>query len=137
MTDNDIVLEYGYCHINQCNKCPRYEQCLSDFANGKCPPKGIRREILDLMNRQKAEIEEQKSEIAILKDSNINLQELYYNQKEKVEKAKQKVVDTCKKLQDAEAEIERLEKHTEMYHELEPKQSKSLPASSLTEQSVG
>ena len=76
------------------------------------------KDVLDLIKRYKAENEELQSEIKILKDSNINLQELYQNEKEKVAKAKQKAIDIGKALQSAKAEVERIHRHTEMYHEV-------------------
>ena len=99
MTDNEIIkaLELHSAPQDACvNKCPygRERYCGSKMA----------KDALDLINRQRAEIEELKSDVAMLKESNINLQDLYQNQKEKVSRAKQKVIDAFKTLETAKAE---------------------------------
>ena len=99
MTDNEIIKALEICCKNtNCDGCPLgyliyQSQCTSELALKS----------LDLINRQRAEIEEHKSEIAILKDSNKNLHELYYTEREKVKNAKQKVIDIAKALQLAQS----------------------------------
>lgn len=117
-TDNEIIRALGCCgnndNINFCSICPYY---LQGKDNDFCQ-EDLHRASLDLINRQKAnlqevitlnskleaELVEQRSELKILKDSNINLQELYQNEKEKVAKAKQKVIDIAKALKTAKSE---------------------------------
>ena len=96
MTDNEIIKALECCNDCDCKGCP----CNSD---SEC--KGIDdAEILDLIKRQQAEIEELQSEITLLKQSNANLQELYQGEKEKVANAKQKVIDIAKALKTAKAD---------------------------------
>ena len=82
--------------------------------------------VIDLINRQKAEIETYSQNIKqltsdhrILQQSFDNVKGLYEKEKAKVEKAKEKCIALMKELQTAKIEIERLQhKNAELQHEI-------------------
>ena len=92
MTDNEIIKALEYCFTNDfgksnCNKCMFYTataKCMDDMQNA----------VIDLINRQKAEIEELKAKI-IADDKLLNdrVQEAVNF----VSKANQKYVDALEK----------------------------------------
>ena len=127
MNDNDIIKALECClfaYGKKCEECP-YEKHKPFLSSTQFCTYSLKKDILDLINRQKAEIKkhqkldelaektidnqtlvikELRSEVATLKESNINLQDLYQNQKEKVEKAKQKCIGVAKAPKTAKAE---------------------------------
>ncbi|MBQ8932181.1 MAG: hypothetical protein IJ045_07095 [Ruminiclostridium sp.] len=82
-------------------------------------PDGFSSDLLNLINRQKAEIDNLNSELTLLKNDNKHLKGLYEDEKAKVEKAKGKVIDICKRLKTTKSEAirefaERLKNKSEL-----------------------
>ena len=65
---------------------------------------GICDRAVDLINRQKAEIERLKSDVSVSRDAYMSMTDRYYFEKEKVARAKQKCIDIAKALKTAKSE---------------------------------
>jgi hypothetical protein len=104
MTDNEIIKALECCSsqkVNACDDCPFYERCYNN-------DEFIEKEAIDLINRQKAEIDRQKDHIELLE---IEKQAI----KKDSEKSRTAAMEVIKK---QDAEIERLKKvvsHLEDY----------------------
>lgn len=109
MTDAEIIKAFKHCEIEfTCFECPK------NITGQGCD--GVAEEILDLINRQKSEIENQSENFKVLvsdhrtlQQSFDNLKGLYEAEKARVEKAKEKSIYFAKELQTAKAEIEKLQ----------------------------
>ena len=100
MNDNEILKALECCGqpVPKCNECP-----VSEYNRHPCCCDAVKRKAIEVINRQKAEIESLEMDIKQLKSDNImaeqnfeNIKELYEAEKEKVEKAKQKLVEHFK-----------------------------------------
>ena len=108
MTDNEIIKALECCsHRNgdlPCVDCPAYkiaQMCMEDLMS----------DAIDLINRQKAEIERLQMDNKQLQSDVINANQnwdhikgLWECEKEKVESAKQKVICACKMLNTVKSE---------------------------------
>lgn len=90
MTDEQIIKAADICRTGKCNGCPYHElytaECISILM----------KDVFDLINRQKAEIEELRSDKIIAERREKDARELF--------------VDCTRQLEEAKAEIERLKR---------------------------
>ena len=70
MTDNEIIKALECCQTNKCDECPVYKECHAT-------EKGRVNVVLDLINRQKAEIAELQLKINVL-ESDLRLKTYDY-----------------------------------------------------------
>lgn len=78
MTDNEIIKALECCtdeSYENCNECPYSTDTLS------CERLKLLEDSLDLINRQKAEIERLKKEVSIARDAYISIQDRYEHTK--------------------------------------------------------
>lgn len=120
-TDDEIIKAAECCFLEKrCEGCP-----LDRGVGDASCIKDLHSAVLDLFNRQKAEIEklekldelaersieastavinDLRSEVALLNDANTNLQDLYQAEKSKVLKKQEKLIMAYRKLQTAKSE---------------------------------
>ena len=105
MTVNEIIKTLECCNGYDCETCKALKCC--DYMH----PGTLARASLDLINRQKAEIEALQMDNKQLQSDVINANQnwdhikvLWECEKEKVESAKQKVICACKMLTTAKSE---------------------------------
>lgn len=118
MTDAEIIkaLETHLSNEGECSECAYLENI------GSCV--GImHKDLYDLINRQKAEVENQSENFKVLtsdhrtlQQSFVNLKGLYEAEKIKVAKAKEKCIGFAKELQTAKKEIEKLQQNLKEAH---------------------
>ena len=78
MTDNEIIKALECCtdeSYENCNECPYSTDTLS------CERLKLLEDSLDLINRQKAEIERLKKEVSVARDAYISIQDRYEHTK--------------------------------------------------------
>ena len=78
MTDNEIIKALECCtdeSYENCNECPYSTDTLS------CERLKLLEDSLDLINRQKSEIERLKKEVSIARDAYISIQDRYEHTK--------------------------------------------------------
>ena len=83
MTDNEIIKALECCtdeSYENCNECPYSTDTLS------CERLKLLEDSLDLINRQKAEIERLKKEVSVARDAYISIQDRYEHTKAEVYK---------------------------------------------------
>ena len=76
MTDNEIIKALECCVTNKCDECAIYKECHSENGKGRVEV------VIDLINRQKAEIKELKD---ILEKVPTNAYDLQVEASEKLE----------------------------------------------------
>ena len=78
MTDNEIIKALECCtdeSYENCNECPYSTDTLS------CERLKLLEDSLELINRQKAEIEKLKKEVSVARDAYISIQDRYEHTK--------------------------------------------------------
>ena len=76
MTDNEIIKALECCTAYEnCNECPYNTDTLS------CERLKLLEDSLELINRQKAEIERLKKEVSVARDAYISIQDRYEHTK--------------------------------------------------------
>ena len=78
LTDEEIIKALEYCNAdrNECDKCVFQRECESNpFYSA------VAEHALDLINRQKAEIERLKKEVSVTRDAYISIQDRYEHAK--------------------------------------------------------
>jgi len=106
MTDAEIIKALEYCNgFESCpDDCPYYSKEFKKKLNCLDEKDGIMAKSLDLINRQKAEIEELQSELIITKNNFENAKERYDEAVKISQKMNEKLIDAYKKLQTAKSE---------------------------------
>lgn len=82
-TDEEIIKALGYCNAdrNECDKCVFQRECESNpFYSA------VAEHALELINRQKSEIERLKKEVSVERDAYISIQDRYEHTKAKAYK---------------------------------------------------
>ena len=77
-TDEEIIKALEYCNAdrNECDKCVFQRECESNpFYSA------VAEHALDLINRQKSEIERLKKEVSVARDAYISIQDRYEHTK--------------------------------------------------------
>ena len=82
----------------------RCEECPLDETPSTICYNLLAYHALDLINRQKAEIERLKSDVSVSRDAYMSMTDRYDFEKEKVARAKQKCIDIAKALKTAKSE---------------------------------